>query len=311
MTNNTTASFDHWNWDSHLLYPAVSIWGLFFLISVAGNICVCVISYRRLHILGIKTYYFTSLALADLIFTLSTLFYVLNIVLPENIYSSFTCKLFYYTINTSHGTSVFNLLLLTYNRYNAVISPLKEFSNRTKKKGVRRKLLMTWSAALIPYIPHLFLYYVSDNPGENGTHCSQGKPTFYISFYYGLLVVLMYLTPLIVIVVSYCRICLRLSFATQRSSDCVAYRYRQKAIKLLIIIAGLFFILWTPFNTMLVIIFVLQIKFEYCPLAWALSTLLILVNASINPWLYLLVGRKSKQRGSLTTPRAKLRLQVM
>lgn len=296
------------SWSEHTIYTAVTIWGLLFTFSIVGNTCVCVLSCRRRHILGIKTYYFTSLAVADLVFTLSTLFYVLNNVLPVNIYSDFSCKLFYYTINTSHGASVFNLLLLTYNRYCAVISPFKVFSNRNKNSQVVRKVLVTWFAALIPYIPFLFIYKVKTRDNENGSlitekqkYCAQRNHSgSYISAYYGLLVLFMYIMPLFLIVIAYSKICMRLSLNTCRFESAPANRCRSKAIKLLIVIAALFFVLWTPFNTMLVIIFVLRYEFRNLQLAWALSTMLVLLNASINPWLYLLVGRRVMNRKTLT-----------
>lgn len=297
---NFSANSTHGNWNKHLIYPAVAIWGLLFTFSMVGNSWVCILSYRRCQLLGIKTYYFLSLAIADLVFTLTTLFYVLNVALPDNIYSNFTCKAFYYIINTSHGASVLNLLLLTYNRYYAVIYPIKEFSNRSKKTQVIRKVLATWFVALIPYIPLLFIYKVGTR-GEDGLpekrkYCAQNKQdSTYLSAYYGLLVLLMYLIPLCLIIIAYSRICVRLFLSTKRP-DCTMNRGRSKAIKLLIIIAALFFILWTPFNTMLVIIFVLRIEFQNLQLAWALSSMLVLINASINPWLYILVGRQANRR---------------
>lgn len=296
------------SWLTHHIYPVVAIWGLLFTFSFIGNICVCVVSCRRHHILGIKTYYFTSLAIADLIFTLSTLFYVLNVVLPVNIYSDFSCKLFYYAINTSHGASVLNLLLLTYNRYCAVISPFKVFSNRNKNGQVVRKVFLTWAAALVPYIPLLFIYKVGAHDKQDGTsitekqsYCSQSsRYGSYIATYYGLLVIFMYLIPLFLIVVAYSRICVRLSLNTYRYDSMPTNRCRSKAVKLLIVVATLFFVLWTPFNTMLVIIFVFRYEFRNLQLVWALSTMLVLLNASINPWLYLVVGRRAINRRALT-----------
>jgi hypothetical protein len=282
-------------WDKRLLFPFIALWGLLFLISIIGNSWVSIVSCKRLQLLGLKSYYLISLAMADLIFTLSTLFYVLNILLPVNIFNNYTCKLFYYIINTSHGASVFNLLLLTYNRYVAVISPLKAFTSRKTKSKVRKTLLVTWLVALVPYMP-LFFFYTVSRDEESGQkpreHCSQTSSPFLSSFYYGLVVFFMYLVPLVIIIVAYSKMCLRLCF-TNRVGTCRTYKRRRKATKLLIVIVALFFILWTPFNVMLVVIFVLQMSFKKLHMAWGLSTLLVLVNASINPWLYLMMSRRS------------------
>ncbi|XP_031561921.1 C-C chemokine receptor type 5-like [Actinia tenebrosa] len=289
-------------WNRRLLISSISIWAIFFLISFIGNTWVSILCCKRLHFLGIKSYYFFSLALADLIFTLSTLFYVLNIVLPVSIFNNFTCKLFYYAINTSHGASVFNLLLLTYNRYVAVMSPLRAFTSQTKSK-VRKTLLMTWFLALFPYSPLFFLYNVNKEKGESRRqHCSQTSSPFITSLYYALVTFFMYLMPLMAIIVAYSKICIRLSCTTNRIGTLGTYRRRKKAIKLLVIIVTLFFILWTPFNVMLIVIFVFKINFNRLNMAWAFSTLLVLVNASINPWLYLIMSRRTN--GSVkSTPR--------
>lgn len=278
-------------WNRSVLYFAISIWAILFLISIIGNTWVSILCCKRLQFLGIKSYYFFSLSLADLIFTLSTLFYVLNIVLSVTIFNNFTCKLFYYVINTSHGASVFNLLLLTYNRYVAVMWPLRAFTSQTKSK-VRKTLYVTWFLALFPYLPLLFLYTVNkEGESQSRHHCSQTSRPFISSLYYALVTFFMYLLPLVTIIVAYSKICIRLCLTSNRIGTFSTYRRRKKAIKLLVIIVTLFFILWTPFNVMLVVIFVLKISSNSLHMAWAISSLLVLVNASINPWLYLIMSR--------------------
>lgn len=275
-----------------MLFFAIPIWAVLFLISVTGNIWVFVLCCKRLQFLGIKSYYFFSLALSDLIFTLSTLFYVLNIVLPVTIFNNFMCKVFYYVINSSHGASVFNLLVLTYHRYIAVVWPLRAFTSQSKSK-VRKTLYVTWFLALFPYLPLLFLYTV------NSEHCSQTHHPFMTSLYYALVTFFMYLLPLVTIIVAYTKICIRLNLTSNQIGTISMYR-RRKATKLLVIIVTLFFTLWTPFNVMLVIMFVVKIHSDRLHIAWAVSTLLVLVNASINPWLYLIMSRGQSRPENLT-----------
>ncbi|XP_001640292.2 QRFP-like peptide receptor [Nematostella vectensis] len=272
------------------LYPLVGLWGVLFLVSIIGNTLVCLRFARRNQLLGMKPFYFCSLAIADLIFTIATLFYVLNTILPNRLFEHFSCKMFYYIINTSHGASVLNLLLLTYSRYMAVTRPLKAY---TQSQGVAKRVGGVWVLALLPYAPLWHIYSVKSDVRLHNGHCEQKMfNNDFISVYYALVIVLMYCAPLACMCTAYVRISTHLR---DRNIPNMVNNYRKRAFKLLVTLALLLFILWTPFNVMLFLIFVLKIDFKYRELLWGVSSLLILLNSSLNPWLYIKASRTSSR----------------
>ena len=266
-----------------------------FLTSCIGNISVFVVSHRQREILGLQVYYCCSLAVADLTFTISSLFYAIKTATGDWIFDEFICKLSFYIVNTAHSASVVNLVVLTYRRYKAVVEPLEVTTQHSKKKA-RRDVISSWIIALIPYSPLWFIYSVGENR-YGITDCTQDGNTSstFQRVYYSFLVLFLYLIPVVLVIAPNFKIYKKLNLVQHNVSSVGRLEKRRKASKVVIIVTTIFFLCWTPFNVMLALVFVIQTSdFPSRHTLFLISAGIVQCQSGLNPIIYFLLSNACK-----------------
>ena len=230
------------------------------IVGIVGNFLVCVIIWRAKFLHNFTNYLILSLAVADLVASLSLVFnvFVLEAHLvrsvPENdIAAELYCRLYSsrFVFWTSVTASVFNLVCVTFERFFAIVYPLHYPLYFTGRK-VAMMVAGTWSFALLQEI---FAFFVNYYIAEEGT-CGYGYPTEAGRVIVGVLVFLLsYFLPLVAMIWAYYRIMHNLKHGAKNSQasggnstrgDPTILRARRKVVYVLFTVVIAFVVLWTP-----------------------------------------------------------------
>ncbi|KAK3752311.1 hypothetical protein QZH41_001498 [Actinostola sp. cb2023] len=181
------------------------LYAVVFVLTVGGNILVCTVVMKNRKLRSMQRFYYgyflMNLALADLAVALLcipfTVVYYETGVWP---FGALMCKLVPTLQVTSVSASIFTLTVMTYERYLAIVRPLKA---QISKRKVLVMLTLVWFFAFISASPELFAYEFHDN-AHHKFQCRENWPhQHYRRGYTMVLFVGTYLVPLMVIFPTY------------------------------------------------------------------------------------------------------------
>ena len=292
--NNTTSEPYHAVEDAWVLGLEV----LFGITGIIGNLLVCIIIIRAKFLHNLTNYLILSLAVADMF---ASLFLVCNVFLYEaglipipmnrlgaEIYCRLYASLMFFWICVT--TSVFNLVIVTLERFFAIVYPLRYPIYFTKGRA-RLIVALTW---IISVLQELFALWI--NPYNPETHqCDYKYPNKGMEIFNGVFIFLIsYFLPLLVMIWSYYLIMRNLkrsasNMMREQSAGDNAYsllRARKRVIHVLLTVVIAFVILWSPNH----IVYLLQnfgIYLVSVTSAWyKLTRVMALANSVINPFIY-------------------------
>ena len=251
--NNSTISFRH---DTQILFlvpyafkvslsVAISIVAL---LSVLGNILVIITFVKTQKLRTSPNYYITSMAVSDLLFVVTEwpLFSRSRYSVFGQSLSTFQCKIVNYFGPVSYTVSTESLVLITVDRYIAVVFPLKQamISGRIRA----RFILLSWIIPIVGLVPYSY-FSRSAEPTELFL-CPTDTGGLTIKIYYILGFVLLYCAPLIIIITLSVRIMKTLrrtnpAIQGNGHSNRIRLQRNQRIMKILISIIVSFLICWT------------------------------------------------------------------
>ena len=264
--NNSTVFFDRHN-DSMQVPYAFRV--AFFvallavsLMSVIGNVLEVITFVKTQDLRTSTNYYITSMAVSDLLFVVSNsmLYAKSRFFLFEHSMLSFEniCKLGLYLSHVSYSVSIFSLVLISVDRFVAIVFPMKVAMISGKTRAVC--ILLTW---VIPMgILYRYLQFTIQNAEDfDRPHLCVNdidKETTIIYSIVGLS--LLYFAPLIIITIFNFRIIKslrRTNPVIQGNNQSYKRRHKrnQRVMKILISINVVFFICWSPSYAVAVFVF--------------------------------------------------------
>lgn len=270
------------------------IFGLIVITGLGGNLLVICSVLCNQQMRSTTNILIVSLAFADLFFIIFCVpFTATGYVLPYWPFGNLWCKVVHFVIFVSAYISIYTLVLMSLDRYLAVVHPISSLSIRTERNAYII-VAFTWVIILLCHIPllvqygvHEYLYY-----GEERSACMNLKglekqeisQMFFASF-----LAFGYLLPLSLICVLYGLMLKRLLNRTvpggsQRAEN---VRTRKRVTRMVVIVVVIFAICWLPIQ----IIFMLQ-QFGSFPTDITSAALqmcancLAYMNSCVNPILY-------------------------
>ncbi len=292
--NNTTAEpMDSGDEDAWVLGLEL----VFGIIGTIGNLLVCIIIVRAKFLHNLTNYLILSLAVADMIASLLLIFNVFLyeaalISIPDNrigaeIYCRLYASLMFFWICVT--TSVFNLVIVTLERFFAIVYPLRYPVYFTKGRA-RIIVALTW---IVSILQELFALWINSyNPKTHS--CDYMYPHEAVEIFNGVFIFFIsYFLPLLIMIWSYYLIMRNLKRSAgammREQSGENAYsllRARKRVIHVLLTVVCAFVILWSPNH----IVYLLQnfgIYLVDIESAWyKLTRVMALANSVINPFIY-------------------------
>ncbi|XP_031707182.1 leukotriene B4 receptor 2a [Anarrhichthys ocellatus] len=213
------------------------ILSLVFLLGFPGNLFIIwsVLARARRH--SVTTLLILNLAIADGSLMALTPFFVVYLILKKWVFGRAMCKILFYLCLVNMYASIQLIMLMSIYRLVAVLWP-QRVSIITGRKTVLRVLAVLWVMVMVASIPAVIFRDVKN--GTNVCEPAHVHPTSDVVLQYMLELVIGFLIPYVVIVVSYICILRRL-----RQTK---FRRRIRSEKLILAIVLTFCLFWLPYH---------------------------------------------------------------
>ncbi|KAG8442658.1 hypothetical protein GDO86_011447 [Hymenochirus boettgeri] len=212
-----------------------------FLLGIIGNTLVILILLKYKKLRNMTDIFLLNLAISDLLFVFSLPFWIYYIT-NEWVFGDILCKLFsgVYLIGF-YGASFF-IILLTLDRYLAIVHAVFAIKARSFKFGVFTSLLL-WGMSILVSLPGFIFYKVQKQDGLRT--CSPHYKKKWKLFCTFMITILGLLFPLVIMIFCYSRIICTLL-------QCKSVK-KHRAVKLIFIIMIVFLLFWMPYNIVYII----------------------------------------------------------
>ena len=270
------------------------IFGLFVILGLGGNMLVICVVLSNQQMRSTTNILIVSLAFADLFFIVFCVpFTATGYALPYWPFGNIWCKIVHYFMFVSAYVSIYTLVLMSLDRYLAVVHPISSMSIRTQR-NTYIVVSITWVIILLGHVPLLMQYGVFeyDYYGEERSTCINLKSLhkhevnklFYATFF-----VFGYLLPLSLICVLYGFMLKRLLYGVVPGGNqrAESIRSKKRVTKMVVIVVVIFALCWLPIQ----IIFMVQnfgnFATDIVSIAMQMTAnCLAYMNSCVNPILY-------------------------
>ncbi|XP_015184643.1 PREDICTED: allatostatin-A receptor isoform X2 [Polistes dominula] len=294
LKNNNPACDKYENditYDRDLIEKIVSVivpvfFGMIGILGLIGNTLVVIVVAANPGMRSTTNILIINLAVADLLFVIFCIpFTATDFVLPYWPFGNIWCKIVQYLIIVTAYASVYTLVLMSLDRYLAVVHPITSMSWRTENNAILA-IGIAWAVIFALSTPALVIHGedMEDWSSENLTAC-RILPQYDWSFFQVSFFLTSYLLPLTLICVFYVCMLVRLWRGARVSAE--SRRGRRRVTRLVLVVVGVFAICWCPIQVILVtksldayplrsVTIIIQI----------VSHILAYTNSCVNPILY-------------------------
>ncbi|XP_052266982.1 allatostatin-A receptor-like [Dreissena polymorpha] len=270
------------------------IFGLIFVLGLIGNSLVIFVILKHEQMRNTTNILILNLAIADLCFIIFCVpFTATGYVFTQWPFGTAWCKIVHYTIYVCAYASFYTLVLMSFDRYLAVVHPISSMSYRTKWNTLRI-IIALWVIILGGHVPLLFqndvISYEYNN--ELRTTCLNEETIFEpysAKVFYGTFFVFGYAVPLSLICILYGFMLKRLLYGAVPGGSKRAEKIRSKkrVTKMVVIVVVIFALCWLPLQIVFMIkhfgMFNDSVTFVAIQMA---SNGLAYMNSCVNPILY-------------------------
>ncbi|XP_034340046.1 C-C chemokine receptor type 5 [Arvicanthis niloticus] len=268
------------------------LYSLVFIFGFVGNMMVFLVLISCKKLKSVTDIYLFNLAISDLLFLLTLPFWA-HYAASEWVFGNIMCKVFTGFYHIGYFGGIFFIILLTIDRYLAIVHAVFALKVRTVNFGAITSVA-TWVVAVFASLPEI-IFTRSQKEGSHYT-CSPHFPHtqyhFWKNFQTLKMVILSLILPLLVMVICY-------SGILHTLFRCRNEKKRDRAVRLIFAIMIVYFLFWTPYN----IVLLLTTFQEFFGLsncsssnrldqAMQVTETLGMTHCCLNPVIYAFVGEK-------------------
>uniref|UniRef100_A0A8C9LJV6 C-C chemokine receptor type 5 n=1 Tax=Piliocolobus tephrosceles TaxID=591936 RepID=A0A8C9LJV6_9PRIM len=271
------------------------LYSLVFTVGLLGNVVVVMIliKYRRLRIM--TNIYLLNLAISDLLFLFTLPFWIHYAREHNWVFGHDMCKLLSGFHYTGLYSEIFFIILLTIDRYLAIVHAVFALRARTVTFGIITSVV-TWGLAVLAALPE-FIFHGTEELFP-GSLCSAIYPQDTVDswrhFHTLKMTVLCLALPLLVMAICYTGIIKTLLRCPSKK--------KYKAIRLIFVIMAVFFIFWTPYNVAILISTYQSILFgldcersKHLDLVVLVTEVIAYSHCCVNPVIYAFAGERFRK----------------
>ena len=285
------------------------VYSLIIVVSLVGNSLIGIIVYKTPTLRKPINLLILNMATSDLLFPV-ILFPIRLAELhvgswPINgAFGEALCKLHAFLADASTSVSIQSLVLITVDRFGAVVFPLR--SPIVSSKLCAFFIPVTWIVAMTIVWPYLFAFKLVEDPAE-GLVCKLlweetfGKKSSYAIYFLILAVVFVYI-PTVLLVAFYSIIMIKLkkqAHPGEQSANAEEQRTKRNrnVLKMAVAIVAVFFICWIPFYSNKLIFFLTtDSSIRSCGLKYTVTLFMAYANCAINPIICLVFSSNYRCR---------------
>ena len=270
------------------------IFGVIAVVGFAGNLLVMIVVISNKQMRNTTNLLIINLAVADLLFIVICVpFTGALYAMPVWPFGTIFCKVYQYVIHVTAYASVYTLVLMSLDRYLAVVHPICSMTIRTERNAYY-VIGLSWLLIMSLNIPLLLDYaevqYIFN--GENRSAClnekvvndpRQGK------IFYGCFFAFSYVIPLTSVCILYGFMLRRLLYGgvPGGNQSAESLRSKKRVTRMVVMVVVIFALCWLPINIILTIqyfgTYPETIAFVGLQIA---SNCIAYMNSCVNPLLY-------------------------
>jgi len=232
---------------------------LILVVSLVGNSCLGVVVYKTQTMRKPVNYLIINMAISDLLYPVFFLPVKITLLYTDSWLISgplgqVLCKLLHFLTNISSVVSIETLVLITVDRFGAVVFPLR--SPLISSKLCPFFILATWIVAMAMNSPHLLSTKLIEYPGkltcENRWNEAFGESSSYANYVLAIFIVFLYI-PFALLAVLYSIVLIKLKkqvLPGEQSANAEKHRARRNrsVLKMAIAILLGFVLCWAPYS---------------------------------------------------------------
>lgn len=265
-------------------------YSLVFAFGLVGNLLVVLALTNSRKPKSITDIYLLNLALSDLLFVVTLPLWTHYLVSDEGLHNAL-CKLTTAFFFIGFFGGIFFITVISIDRYLAIVLAADSMNSRTVQHGVTISLGV-WAAAILVASPQFMFTKRKDNEclGDYPEVLQEVWPVLRNAEAN----ILGFLLPLLLMGFCYFRI-------IQTLFSCKNHK-KARAIRLILLVVGVFFLFWTPYN---IVIFLETLKlYDFFPscdvkrglrLALSVTETVAFSHCCLNPFIYAFAGEKFRR----------------
>lgn len=262
-------------------------------IGLCGNALVIYVILRYAKMKTVTNIYILNLAVADVLCMMSLPFIALQLFLVHWPFGEALCRVIMSVDSLNQFTSIFCLMVMSIDRYLAVVHPIK--STKWRKPRVAKLINLTvWVVSLLVILPTM-IFSGLDNVPVCGIVWPEPQDVYYTAFIVYTFFIGFFL-PLAVICMCYLLIIIKVKSSGMRVGSTKRKRSERKVTRMVSIVVAVFVLCWLPFY----IFNVTSVTSSIIPTPFIKSTFDCVVvlgyaNSCANPILYAFLSDNFKK----------------
>lgn len=199
-----------------------------FVISLIGNLLTCIVIYydRTMH--TATNYYLFNLAVSDLIVTFAILLQIHEHLSDSYTFGHLACKIHYFFVITLWNNGILIMTALAVERYIAIWYPLLLQSTPVWRR-VMKIMVFIWIVAILQALPEIKTVQLTKT--QKSSICFSVPTTTYARILNGVLALVSFLIPLIVMIFVYTMIAFKVNVTQVRASKAHVFNHRDNRSK--------------------------------------------------------------------------------
>ncbi|XP_007949934.1 C-C chemokine receptor type 5 [Orycteropus afer afer] len=267
------------------------LYSLVFIFGFVGNLLVVLTLINCKKLKSMTDIYLLNLAISDLLFLLTLPFWA-HYAAYGWVFGDAACKLFTGLYHTGYFGGIFFIILLTIDRYLAIVHAVFALKARTVTFGVVTSGV-TWVVTVLAALPGII--FTRSEEEDSHYSCNPHFPVNWKNFHAIMRSILSLVLPLLVMVVCY-------SGILKTLLRCQNEKKKHKAVRLIFAIMIVYFLFWAPYIIVLILTtFQSFFGLDNCSSANRLdqamqvTETLGMTHCCINPIIYAFVGEKFRR----------------